>query len=417
MKQKIKQFLGGYLYVRLTGFSPERFLNLCMANQIILWDLKVLDNGYQFYVQTRDYRRVRPLVRKAGVHTRILRKCGLPFFLHRNRKRKPYAVGVSLFFLILFLMSRFIWNISIEGNRRFTDDMLLHYLDSTDIHYGSPKRKIDCSALEEAIRSQYPEILWVSARVSGTRLLIHLKENDVMGTIPVKEDSPRDLTADQAGTITRIVVRRGKAQVQPGDAVEPGQILVSGQIPIKNDADEVVNIQYVRADADIYAQREETCFERVSRLVTVRTRTGTVRNGMRIRLPGISLLGMLPLMGESEWELTGKSRQLALLKDFYLPVWIDRITARQYSRSERPRTEEELEEIKNQIHHQNMQNFMELGVHFIVNVVIILDKGSHWEIQSRFLLEERIGTGQNIEPDTELNRKQEEEIALRNECN
>ena len=58
--------------------------------------------------------------------------------------------------------------------------MLLHYLDSQKIHYGMAKSAIDCDILEESIRSAYPEIIWVSARVSGTRLLIRMKENDVV---------------------------------------------------------------------------------------------------------------------------------------------------------------------------------------------------------------------------------------------
>ena len=50
-------------------------------------------------------------------------------------------------------MSRFIWNITLDGNYHFTDDTLLHYLDSLDIRYGTVKSGIDCDALEESILS------------------------------------------------------------------------------------------------------------------------------------------------------------------------------------------------------------------------------------------------------------------------
>ena len=283
MWQRIKRFFGGYLYVRLTGFAAERFLNLCMANEVVLWDLAYQDGGCHFYVAVKDYKRVRPLARKAKIHLKILRKQGLPFFLQRNRKRKLYAAGVICFFLILFLMSQFIWNISLEGNRRFTDDTLFKYLDTLNVRYGMRKKKVDCDLLEESIRSRYPEIIWVSARISGTRLLIRVKENEVMGTIPIKDESPRDLAADQTGTITRMVVRKGKAQVKVGDEIAPGQILVSSQVPIVNDAGETVNVRYVQADADIYAKTEEIYTERIPKLAKERVRTGRMRRGIRLQ--------------------------------------------------------------------------------------------------------------------------------------
>lgn len=396
VKQAVMRYTGGYLRIRLVGFSPERFLNLCMANQIVIWDLRYQDNGYQFLVTVKDYRRVRPLVKKAQVHLRIMGRYGLPFFLHQNRRRKLYAAGVAAFFLILFIMSRFIWNITLDGNYHFTDDTLLHYLDSLDIRYGTVKSGIDCDALEESIRSQYPEIIWVSARISGTRLMIKVKENEVMGTIPVREDTPQDLVADKSGVITRMVVRRGKAQVAVGDAVEAGQVLVSGTIPIYNDAEELVNCQYVHADADIYAQTEAGYTEKLSRFVTERSYNGKVRHGLRLRVPGLTFLWMLPSGKETLWEMTGRYQQVTVCGDFYLPVWIDQITARQYENYERTRTQSELEIIKNQINDSKIQNLLEKGVQIIENNVKILDKSSGWEIQGSFILEEKVGTGQDI---------------------
>lgn len=415
MWQRIKRFFGGYLYVRLTGFAAERFLNLCMANEVVLWDLAYQDGGCHFYVAVKDYKRVRPLARKAKIHLKILRKQGLPFFLQRNRKRKLYAAGVICFFLILFLMSQFIWNISLEGNRRFTDDTLLKYLDTLNVRYGMRKKKVDCDLLEESIRSRYPEIIWVSARISGTRLLIRVKENEVMGTIPIKDESPRDLAADQTGTITRMVVRKGKAQVKVGDEIALGQILVSSQVPIVNDAGETVNVRYVQADADIYAKTEEIYTERIPKLAKERVRTGRMRRGIRLRFLNRSVLLLLPKTGELFWEFTAKSSQACLLKDFYLPFWIDQIIAREYSLAERPWRSDELENIKNQIHQQKMQTFMKKGVQIIENDVKILDKQTHWEVRGRFVLERPVGTGQP--PEMSQEQKQEEEPVLPDERN
>lgn len=396
VRQSFTHYKDGYLLIRLQGFSPERFLNLCTANQIEIWDLRCLDGRYQFYVTLPGYRRVKPLVKKAQVRLKILGKFGLPFFLHRNRKRKLYAAGILSFFAILLLMSQFIWNITLEGNYRFTDDTLLHYLNQQKIRYGTWKSTIDCDGLEEAIRSHYPDIIWVSARISGTRLMIRVKENEVMASIPVKDEKPRDLVAEQDGMITSMIVRKGKAQAAVGDMVVKGQVLVSGTIPIYNDSEELVNCQYVHADADIMAQTSFSYTEEIPQMVTERADTGKVRHGVSLRLLHHSLVFLLPAEGENDWEFIRDSRQAVVFGDFYLPVWIDHIVGKEYVVYERFLTKGELEAQKEKINQTKIQNLLKKGVQIIGNNVRILDKSSVWEVQGELQLLEPIGTGQDI---------------------
>lgn len=418
MKERVLRYAGGYLKVRMTGLASERFLNLCMARGITLWELSRSEReALCFFISVKDFRRIGPLVKKAGVHVKITGRFGLPFFLYRNRRRKLYGAGVAAFFLVLFIMSRFIWNISLEGNRRFTDDMLLHYLDSQKIHYGMAKSAIDCDILEESIRSAYPEIIWVSARVSGTRLLIRMKENDVVGTIPKKDETPRNLVAAKAGTVVKMVVRKGKAQVLPGEEVEPGQVLISGEIPILGDGGELLNTHFVRADGDIFVRTRESYTESISKQITERVRTGEVRKGLRLRLGTLELLWMLPKKEDTCWEITGKTRQLVLFGDFYVPVWADWITAREYGIYERNRTQEEAKALGEQLHQAKIQKIMEKGVPIIENNVRIEEKSGCWQVQGSFVLEEPAATGQNISQEKLLNMEQEEESELLDERN
>ena len=132
----LKQHYTGYVRVRLTGRSPERFFNLCRSSKILLWNIACEKEEYRFFLLLPDFYRIRPFARKAGVRVRIQEKLGLPFFLYRNRKRKLFAVGAASFFLLLFVLSRFIWNISFSGNLLFTDDMLTGQLREIGVCYG-----------------------------------------------------------------------------------------------------------------------------------------------------------------------------------------------------------------------------------------------------------------------------------------
>ena len=81
------KLLSGYIRLRLTGRSPERFFNLCGASGLEIWDASFERGSYLFSMKIRDFLACRPFVRKAGVRVRIQEKRGLPFFLHRSRAR------------------------------------------------------------------------------------------------------------------------------------------------------------------------------------------------------------------------------------------------------------------------------------------------------------------------------------------
>lgn len=133
------RYLKGFVRIRVLGYSPERFLNLCKARHIVLWDLQNVGNEYEMNLSIRDFRKIRPLVKKARAHVTVTERHGLPFFLHRNRKRKMFPVGMLACCMLLYVLSLFIWDIRIEGNRARSTDVLLTYLAEEQIVHGMRK--------------------------------------------------------------------------------------------------------------------------------------------------------------------------------------------------------------------------------------------------------------------------------------
>ena len=60
-----------------------------------------------------------------------------------------------------------------------------------------------------------------------------------------------------------IVIRNGTPLVKTGDICKQGDILVSGEVPILNDSQEVVRVEYVPADADIYVRHQIAYYQEV----------------------------------------------------------------------------------------------------------------------------------------------------------
>ena len=127
------RYLQGYLRIRVWGYSPERFMNLCGSRGILLWDITRREEDYLMYISLSGFFRLRPVVRKTGTRVSVLERCGLPFLLRRMRRRKVFVMGLPACLAFLIVMSRFIWAIDFEGNRSVTDDMLMDFLTANGV--------------------------------------------------------------------------------------------------------------------------------------------------------------------------------------------------------------------------------------------------------------------------------------------
>ena len=366
------RYLKGYVRIRLQGYSPERFLNLCRAREIEIWDLKSCGLTYEMNLGLRDFRKLKPLRKKARAHVVILERHGLPFFLYRNRNRKMFPAGILLCAIFLYVMSLYIWNIHIEGNYSRTTDVILDYLESEQVVHGMRKSQVDCKEIQSMIRIEFPDIIWVSAEVKGTRLIIRVREN--MDT-EVQEDTggqteASDLTASRPGLITSVLVRSGKALVQPGDEVEEGAILVSGRIDILSDYGEVLGYQYTAADADVYARTEYEYYDEFLLSHEERHFTGKKRHGFYLIL-GNRRLAFEKKPGFAAYTTLSTEHPLKLTENFYLPVTLGTISYEEYETYMENYTTEEARLLAETDLNEFLENLIEKGVQIVENNVKI----------------------------------------------
>ncbi len=382
----------GYLTVEMTGLNPERFFNLCAFSGLEIWNAVCLGKQFRFYMRAKDFFKCRPFAKKAGVRLHITEKKGLPFFLYRNRKRGLWGAGLVLFFVFLYILSLYVWDISYEGNLRYTDNELEHFLAEQRIYCGVKKSSVSCENLEEALREKYEGITWVSARLEGTRLYIHIKENEVLLGIPRKDDSPCDLVAESDAVIKSMIVRSGIPAVKPGDTVKKGQLLVSGRIPVTDDAGTVTSERLVHADADITGIRERTEIKEISMWHRMEIPTGKKRAGIATAVGDLSFVWLMPAGAGSEWQTAVNYRKLCLFSDFYLPVSIGIISAREISAVDAWYTQSELNELSHIFQTETEEKLIEKGVQIIENNVKILVNGSVCRFEAYMKTEESIET-------------------------
>ena len=382
MREKRRLFFKGGVQAEITGLGRERFFNIAALRELFVTGIGTDRDGHVlFWTTGEDYKKMKPAARKAGVRLFLRKKYGLPFFLFRNRKRKPLAAGFICFFLLLYGLSFFIWDISFEGNLRFTDQTLLHYMETLPVACGMRKSAVSCEELEESLRNQFAEITWVSAEIKGTRLTVRIKENEAMLS-PVEPDrTPCDLTAEKDGVIERCVVRNGLLKVRAGDPVAAGDLLVAGTIPIYDDSENLVSSHEIRADAEVYARTVYETEKKLPLTYEVKSRTGRVRRGAFFSIFGRTFYFLMPAYGDASWEFFMEERQLRLFEDFCLPVYGGLVTALEYVPYERAYTKEEVSAEKDRYMEEYMEKLQEKGIQILANDGKIEKGESGWKIQ------------------------------------
>ncbi|EGO63319.1 sporulation protein YqfD [Acetonema longum] len=222
---KLRMYANGSVRIEIVGRMPERFINLCMAQEIYLWGIIETENKLYAYVLLPDFFRIRPLVKKSQCRIRVLGYRGLPFLMKRIKRRKMMVVGFVLFLTVLQILTSYIWFIDITGVKTVSREALQNVLTTNGLRIGAVKHHIQVKAVENAIETSIPEVAWVGLTFQGTRAMIEIVEKT---TAKEEDKSPADIVALRDGIVTEAIVLTGEPMVKKGDTVRKGDVLIRG---------------------------------------------------------------------------------------------------------------------------------------------------------------------------------------------
>ena len=400
MQARIRKYIAGYLKIQITGYSPERFLNMCSHHKIDLWNLTSCGYAYEMNISVYDFRRLKPILRKTKTKVKIKERCGFPFFLQKYRKRQLFAAGLVICTIFLFFMTTFIWNIQIEGNHKYSEEEIRKILKQQEVYVGQMKNHIHCDDISAYLRKNYTDVIWVSASVEGISLKIQVKENTDRIVERKSEiyEVPSDIVADKDGIITDIITRQGIPLVHIGDIVQRGDSLVSGNIPIYNDAKEIIDYQYVAADADIHAQTEVPYEEQLNSEHNVLKESGKKKWGIWLDTgKKRCYFGYSHPTGHAYYKILEKEKQLSIGSQWNLPVYFGVLEYRECHLQTENYAETETRIILSENFHRFCKKLEEKGVQILQNSVKIYTGVERTTAKGILTLNEKIGNPVTVE--------------------
>lgn len=389
------QYIRGYVTIKVWGYSTERLLNLCGNHNILVWNIVNHGDHDTMNISIKGFFALKPLLKKTGTRAAVLGKYGLPFFVSKMQRRKVFVAGLLCCLAFWMITAGYIWNIEIEGNYVLTEDILLDYLDTHDVHVAMKKSRLHIEDLEKALREDYDIITWTSVQIRGTTLLIHIKENEMPvyeQSRQLQEEQGTDIVAGKAGVVSYIITRSGVPQVAPGDTVEKGDILVSGAVPVYNEDTTIRKYQFVQSDADILIRYTESISVKKDILYEEKIYSGRQKKMITLGINDREWnlrFGKIPY---EEYDISGEKKQVRLLDRLYLPFFYGSKTIQEYEMTRQKYTEEEMNQIIQEEWHKIISTLDEKGVQITEKNVTIKKNDNNWVLNARMQLEEEAVT-------------------------
>lgn len=364
------RYIFGYVKAEVYGFAPERFMNLVIKNDVVIWDVESTERGYIFYTGRKNLMKMKPYLQKTNMKIKIIQKIGMPYFLKQNKRRVAFFAGFCIFCVMVYILSLFVWEVKVTGEDKLVADSLLKVIEEQYVPLGTLKSKIDCSKLEESLRKDFDEISWISCELKGTGLTVYLEE----GMAP-KEKSDEsitgDLVASKDAVLTKMITRQGTPVVKVKDAVKKGDILISGTIYIYDDNNEIMETSYVAADGDVYGTTVEEYEDYVDLKYYEKIYQEKSKTYITFYFMDYCLTPYIPKMDSENYDSSTQIHKARILNNFYLPFGYKTVKRTAYTLQQQKYTDEEAKKILENRLKKKLKSFEEKGVEIIENNVKI----------------------------------------------
>ncbi len=258
-------FLKGYVVFYGEGGFPERFINLCSGNKIDIRNVKMQKDTITAECGVRSYVKIRKVAKKSGMKVRIISKHGLPFFIHRNRKRTGIIAGLLFMVIMTNFLSGRIWVISVSGNENLPSEKIINSFGELGVKTGVKKDSLNVKEIASEALTKVEGIMWNAVNIDGCRVTIEIKEQVKKEIEQEDNEKPYNIAASDSGQIIKIENFIGTPVVTQGSAVEKGDIIVSGAVINKDES-----VSFYKADANVFARTKNVVSANMSSVQDMR---------------------------------------------------------------------------------------------------------------------------------------------------
>ena len=223
---KIFHFLKGYVILSVKGNNKERFIAEAAKNGYRLFDIQNSDEEITAKMLLCDYRNILEL---QGVWSvRIKKRCGIPFFAGRVKKKRMVLAVFCIFALTLAVGSQFIWTVEYDADTDFDIAKIESAAEFAGLKTGAFKGSLKKpEEMKNIILNRTDDICWCWVYLRGTKATVRVRKSVIPPEI-FAYSVPCDIIAARNGIIKRVIPQKGRCLVTENQAVSAGDTIISG---------------------------------------------------------------------------------------------------------------------------------------------------------------------------------------------
>ena len=202
------------------------FLNYMLEKQWHIFNIVSTRFGFRAVCYAEDYKTIAEASRRYQCKVRIIEKTGIYFTLRKIKKRKGLLVGAALFLILSFAFSYLIWDIKINTEDVVMKNEVVKRLYNCDIKPGSFYTEDKLLQAEENIIRSIDGISYLSLNFYKGLLVCETAPRSYKANY-ISDRTQQNIYSKMSGIITDIRVYTGYSQVELGQSVSQGDLLVS----------------------------------------------------------------------------------------------------------------------------------------------------------------------------------------------
>ena len=120
------------------------------------------------------------------------------------------------------------WTIEVVGNETVSSDEILDFLEEEGLKIGSYKSALNPRELERKTLLELKELSWIAVNITGSTVTVEVNERILPPDMYLDNDKACNIVARYTGQIHSMDIYDGQSDLQVGDTVLAGDLIVSG---------------------------------------------------------------------------------------------------------------------------------------------------------------------------------------------
>ncbi len=275
-------FFEAYRRIKVEGFEQQKLLSQALKAGIVLRNVRVKsDIEMTMDVMEYDWDSFMKLVR-SRYRVSLVHERGVLPLLRRVLSYKTTLAGLALFAVLMLYQSSFVSEIQIYGYERLREVEIRQELKAAGLYEGCSK-SVDLDHIEAQMYGKLDNISYIGIKYVGNMAEVTLVEGTGKPQV-IDDTTPCHIVADKEGYLERIIPKEGFPVLEKGMYVKPGDVVISGVVPVEDRTNGTTSYRNVHADGEVYGSvlYRSTAYQ--DRYQLIKKPTGRKTYGIELRL-------------------------------------------------------------------------------------------------------------------------------------